>query len=99
MHLATFACPLCDVMKVGEVLVRVESIRVYRRPAVPMWPGGPAVEDPAAPVEVVEVDRLLHTNVCAHTFLWSSWEWVVHTSPELSDLVVTARSGPAPDLV
>jgi hypothetical protein len=88
-----FDCPLCDRLVIGDDLsLEFESVLVYDRPSVAMWPGGPLVEDPAEPAQARVVDRVLSTSACGHAFPVSDWFCHLNTYEHgLGELIVKPR--------
>jgi len=72
-----FTCPVCGAHE-DHPIVSINARTVTVRTQIPLWFGGPMVDDPSAVPEVKVVDHVLTTTACGHVFLKSEWDFRWH---------------------
>lgn len=76
-----FTCPLCG-SRADAPAVNVDARTVRRYPQVPLWDGGPTMEDRSQLPKTFVVDRAVSTDACSHVFWLSEWTFTLFRHEE-----------------
>jgi hypothetical protein len=92
---AAYTCPGCGTSSRAPSL-SCETVVETRRPLVPLWDGGPLVEDPGDPGRWHVTDQIFFTDACGCRFRRSEWDVRIYTysSGAPTSLVITPRERP-----